>query len=127
MIHILHNPKTKCWTSWKLSPFTPVHFWTAQITWRHCALCTLCVSSRRGSGFSDYSSVEASTLLCAVVCWGENINAGDADRTNKLVIKAVFVAGLSLNTLEALAQERRRTKLNSNLDNPFRPAPSIMH
>lgn len=35
----------------------------------------------------------ASTLLCAVVCWGENINAGDADRTNKLVIKAVFVAG----------------------------------
>lgn len=69
----------------------------------------------------------ASTLFCAVVCWGENINAGDADRTNKPVIKAVFVAGLSLNTLEAVAQERRRTKLNSILDNPSRPAPSIMH
>lgn len=88
------------------------------------ALCTLCVSS---PDFSDYSSVVANTLLCAVVCWGENINAGDADRTNKLVIKAVFVAGLSLNTLEALAHERRRTKLNSILDNPFRPALSILH
>lgn len=40
---------------------------------------------------------------CAVVCWGENINAGDAGRTNRMVIKAVFVAGLSLNPLEALA------------------------
>ena len=62
-----------------------------------------------------------------MVCWGENINAGDAGRgrTNKLVIKAVFVAGLSLNTLEALAQERRRrrTKLNSNLDYPLSSCP----
>ena len=88
--------------------------------------CAHCVSSQRGSGFSDYSSAVASTLLCAVVCWGENINAGDADRTNKLVIKAVFVAGLSLNTLEASAQERRRTKLNSILENPSHLAPSIM-
>lgn len=89
------------------------------------AQCTLCVSPQRGSGFSDYSCVVATTLLCAVVCWGENIKAGDADMTNKLMIKAVFVAGLSLNTLEALAQERSRTKLNI-LDNTSRPAPSIM-
>lgn len=67
------------------------------------------------------------TLFCAVVCWGENINAGDADRTNKLVIKAVFVAELSLNTPGAVAQERRRTKLNSILDNPSRPAYAVMH
>lgn len=88
--------------------------------------CANCVSPRRGSSFSDYSSVLASTLLCAMVCWGENINAWNAGRPNTQVIKAVFVAGLSLNTLEALAQERRRTKLNSILDKSFCPAPSIM-
>lgn len=69
----------------------------------------------------------AGTLFCSVVCWGENINAGDADRTNKPVIKAVFVTGLSLNTPEAVAQEKRRTKLNSILDNPSRPAHAVMH
>ncbi len=37
--------------------------------------CVHCVSSRRRF-FSHYSSVLASTLLCAVVCWGENVNAG---------------------------------------------------
>lgn len=68
----------------------------------------------------------AGTLLCAVVCWVENSNVGGADRTNKLVIKAGFVAGASLNTLEALAQETR-TKLNSILDNPSRPISSIIH
>lgn len=65
------------------------------------------------------------TVVCSGVlgrkqqCWG-------ADRTNKLVIKAAFVAGVSLNTLEALAQETR-TKLNSILDNPSHPISSIIH
>jgi len=45
--------------------------------------------------------VVASALLCAAACWGENINAGEADGTNEPGIKALFVAGLSLNTLEA--------------------------
>lgn len=52
---------------------------------------------------------------------------GMQGRTNKLVIKAVFVAGLSLNTLEALAQAKKRTTVNSILGNPSRPAPSIVH
>ena len=68
-------------------------------------------------------------LICGgkltVGCWGENITAGDADRTNKPVIKAFFVALLSLNTPEASAQERR-TKPNSILDSLSRLAPSIM-
>lgn len=85
--------------------------------------CAHPMFSQRGSGFSDRSSVVASTMLCAVVCWGENISAGDADKTNKLMIKAVFVAGLSLKALEA----RRRTKVNSIESNPSRPAPSIVH
>lgn len=53
---------------------------------------------------------------------GENINAG---RPDEQMIKAV-VAGLSLNTLEALAPERR-TKLNSLLDDLFCPTASFMH
>lgn len=60
------------------------------------------------------------TALRAMVCWGENINAC---RPRVRVIKAVFVAGLTLNTLKAVAQERRRTKLNSILDKPFCSAP----
>lgn len=74
-------------------------------------MCILCVTLKKLS-FSDYSSVLARTLLCAAVCCGENINAENAGRPNTQVIKAVFVTGLSLNTLEALAQKRRRTKLN---------------
>lgn len=66
------------------------------------------------------------TVLRAMVCWGENINAWNAGRPEVRVIKAVFVAGLTLNTLKAVAQERRRTKLNSILDKPFCSAPSIM-
>lgn len=85
--------------------------------------CMNCASPR---SFSDYSSVLASTVLCALVCWGENINASNTGRPKMRVIKAVFVAGLTLNTLKAVAQERRRTKLNSIFDKPFCSAPSIM-
>lgn len=121
----------KCWKSWNLFFFLfPSYFGTVLDGADNMeALWTVhAVSSRRGSAFFRLLICVGLAHCCVQWCAGErNINAGDAGRTNKLVIKAAFVAGLSLNTPEASVQERRRTKLNSILENLFRPAPSIMH
>lgn len=111
------QPQYQVLRPWNIPPFISLHFWPAQITWRHCELCVCLLEEAQI--FQTYSCVGLHT----VVCWGENINAGDAGRTNKLAIKASFVAGLSLNTLEADAQERRRTVLNFISDNPFSSCP----
>lgn len=91
-----------------------------KITWRHCALCVVLFKET-----TVFQTSHLWWLAFQLVCWGENITAGDAGRKNKPVIKAFFVALLSLNTPEASVQERR-TKPNSILDSLSRLAPSIM-
>lgn len=54
----------------------------------------------------------ASTLFCAVGVLARKHQCPRCRQDKQAGEKAVFVAALSLNTLEARAQERRRTKLS---------------
>lgn len=63
----------------------------------------------------------ASRLLCAVVCWGCRIMAGELRNLNKLVKKASRVAGLQLDSVEVVAERRMRAKINTIMDNPSHP------
>jgi hypothetical protein len=68
-----------------------------------------------------YQSVVASAIFFAVVCWGANIKAGDASRVNKLIRKASSVLGMSLDTLEEVAERRILAKLLAIMDNVTHP------
>ena len=68
-----------------------------------------------------YKAVVASVLFFAVACWGGNLGATGAGKLNKLVRKAASVVGVRLDTLEVVAEQRTRRKLNAILENPTHP------
>ncbi|KAK5885873.1 hypothetical protein CesoFtcFv8_016968 [Champsocephalus esox] len=70
-----------------------------------------------------FSSVVASALFFAAVCWGGgSIRAGDTSRINKLIRKAGSVIGIKLDPFEAVVERRTLNRLRSIMDNP-RPHP----
>lgn len=63
----------------------------------------------------------ASTVLYAVVCWGEGIKAMDANRLNTLIKKAGSVIGSQRVTLEEVEEDRTLAKLLVILENTSYP------
>ena len=68
-----------------------------------------------------YQTVVASALFFAVACWGGNAGTTGAGKLNKLVKKAGSVVGASLESLEEVAEQRTRRKLQAILSNNTHP------
>lgn len=61
-------------------------------------------------------SVEASTFILDVVCWGRNISASASNRL-KVIRKAGFIFGCKQETYEFVVKRKTLNKLLSFLDN----------
>lgn len=64
-----------------------------------------------------YESVEDSTILFAVACWGSRLRVMDAYRLNKLICKAS--GGSGVGCFDGSAQRRMRYAILDNVAHPF--------
>ena len=68
-----------------------------------------------------FHSAVASALFFSVAVWEGGLKKAERDRLNKVVAKANSIVGGGLDSLEAVAERRRHSKLKSILDNPSHP------
>ena len=57
-----------------------------------------------------YSSVISSVLTFGITCWGGNVLQRDADRLNRIIIKASDVIGQSQDNIDQLLEKRTHKK-----------------
>ncbi|KAL7827773.1 hypothetical protein AOLI_G00309250 [Acnodon oligacanthus] len=65
--------------------------------------------------------VVASAILYAVACWGSRLRVADANRLNKLILKAGDVVGVELDSLMAVLERKTLSKLQTIMENGSHP------
>ena len=73
-----------------------------------------------------YQSVVASAIFFAAISWGSGIRACDSKKLNKLVLRAGYVMGTAVVSLEVVMERRMVQKLLSIMDDNTHPLHNLV-
>ena len=73
-----------------------------------------------------YQSVVASAIFFAAISWGSGIRACDSKKLNKLVMRAGYVMGTAVVSLEVVMERRMVQKLLSIMDDNTHPLHNLV-
>ena len=73
-----------------------------------------------------YQSVVASAIFFAAISWGSGIRACDSKKLNKLVLRAGYVMGTAVVSLEVVMERRMVQKMLSIMDDNTHPLHNLV-